>query len=61
MLYWGFGFFMLSIAALVVGIAGAPGLGALTNVALLVALVFSVAGVLKVGHHRYHFYRHAHR
>jgi len=61
MFYWGFGFFVLAITALVIGIAGAPGLGPLINVALLMALVLSVAGVLKVGHRRYHFHRHAHR
>lgn len=61
MLYVGFGFLILATTALIAGIAGAPGLGPLTNVALLVALVLSVAGVLKVGHRLYHFHRHAHR
>ena len=59
--YWAFGFFVLAMSALVVGIAGAPGLGPLTNAALLVAFVFSAAGVVKVGLRRYHLHRHAHR
>ena len=59
MFYWGFGFLMLAIAALVVGMAGLPGLGPLANLALLMALVFSVAGIVKGGRH--HFHRHAHR
>jgi hypothetical protein len=61
MFYWAFGFFVLAMTALVVGIAGAPGLGPLTSAALLVAFVFSVAGVMKVGLRRYHLHRHAHR
>jgi hypothetical protein len=61
MFYWGFGFLVLAITALAISIAGAPGLGPLINVALLMTLVLSVAGVLTVGHRRYHFYRHAHR
>jgi hypothetical protein len=60
MLYWGFGFLMLAITALVVGLAGVWGLGPLTNVALLGALVFLVAGVVTFGRH-HHVRRHAHR
>jgi hypothetical protein len=61
MLYWGFGFLMLAITALVVGLAGVPGLGLLTNVALLVGLGFLAADVFNHGHRKYHFHRHAHR
>ena len=61
MFYWAFGFFVLAMTALVVGIAGAPGLGPLTSAALLAAFVFSGAGVVKVSLRRYHLHRHAHR
>jgi hypothetical protein len=61
MFYCAFGFFALAMTALVVGIAGAPGLGPLSSAALLVAFVFSAAGVVKVGLRRYHRHRHAYR
>jgi hypothetical protein len=61
MLYWGFGLLMLAISALVVSIAGVPGLGPIINVALLAALVFLAVGVVTFGHRRQLFRRHAHR
>lgn len=60
MLYLGAGFLMVAITALVVGLAGVRGLGPLTNVALLVALVFLVAGTVTFGR-RHQPQRHSHR
>ena len=61
MLYLGFGFLTLALSAFIVGVAGVPGLGPVTNVALLAALVFSAIGVATFGHRRHLFHRHAHR
>jgi membrane protein implicated in regulation of membrane protease activity len=63
MLYWGFGFLAVGVAAFIVGFgAGVPGLGTLTNVAFFLGLAFLAAGVINGTPHRHHaFRRHAHR
>lgn len=61
MIYLGFGLLMLAISALVIGVAGVPGLGPVTNVALLAALAFFAVGVVTFGWRLLHFRRHAHR
>ena len=61
MLYWGFGFLLLAIAAFLLGIEGAPGLGPVTNIALVAALALLAGGIMTSGHRRHHFHRRAHR
>ncbi len=62
MLYWGFGFLAVGVAAFIVGFgAGVPGLAMLTNVALFLGLAFLAAGVMTAGRHRHLLRRHAHR
>ena len=63
MLYWGFGFLAVGIAAFIVGFGfGVSGLGMLTNVAFFLGLAFLAVGVTTSGRHRHHpFWRHAHR
>jgi hypothetical protein len=60
MLYLGFAFLLLAIAGFVLGFAtGMPGLGPLTNAALLVAIAL-LAGGLATRHWRHdHGSRHA--
>ena len=61
MLYLGLGFLVLAVVALVLGFAvGVPGLGPLASVALLMAFVVSVAGVI-LGYRHDHIGRHSHR
>ena len=60
MLYWGFGFVLLAIAAFLVGIEGAPGLGPVTNIALVAAMALLAGGIMTSGH-RDHFHRRTHR
>ena len=61
MFYVAFGFLSVGVAALVVGFAaGTPGLGVLTNLALLLGLVF-LAVALAASGHRHRFWRNAHR
>ena len=61
MLYWGFGFLAVGIAAFIVGFgAGVPGLAMLTNVALFLGLALLAVGVTTAGRHRHLFRHHAH-
>jgi hypothetical protein len=61
MLYLGLGSLLLAVVALVLGFAArVPGLGPLASVALLMAFVVSVAGVI-LGYGHDHIGRHSHR
>jgi membrane protein implicated in regulation of membrane protease activity len=62
MLYWGFGFLAVGVAAFIVGFgAGVPGLAMLTNVAFFLGLALLAVGVMTTGRHRHLLHRHAHR
>lgn len=62
MLYFGFAFVAVAIAAFVVGFwAGVPGLALATNVALFLGLVFLAFGLVTGHGSRHAYHRHAHR
>ena len=61
MLSWGFGFLLLAIATLLLSISGVPGLGPVTNVALVAAILLLAGGVVTVGDRRHHVGGRGHR
>jgi hypothetical protein len=53
MLYWGLGFLVVAVTALVLGaVAAMPGCGGLANVALLASLAFFAGGAVTLGYQR---------
>ncbi len=61
MLYWGFGFALLAIATLLLGLSGVPGLGPVVNVALVAAILLLAGGVVTSGDRRHHLGGRGHR